>query len=166
MIFGDLLFTLGIPIPVRRLDIGRTLAKALLPIARNMPISFFYPQGKKQEVHTPKHGTYFEWADVVAGDFLLIKKFAPPGLGGKIVLTNTTTGDDRKMLEQAGVHKLITTTPRIEGRTFGANVLEGLLVAVLAGEGKEPSIENYPDVLKRSPIKPSIEILNAAGESP
>jgi len=163
MIFGDLLFTIGIPLPIRSLRTGRSLARILLPLARQMPIRFFYPQGQKQEVRTPKYAKYFSWADVLAGDFLLIRKFAPDDLTGKVVITNTTTDEDRSMLTRAGVHKLIATTPRIQGRTFGANVLEGLVAAVLAKEGKDPLPENYPDVLDRHPLRPAIEILNPRG---
>jgi hypothetical protein len=163
MIFGDLLFTMGIPLPIRSLRTGRALARTLLPLARQMPIRFFYPQGEKQDVRAPKHEKCFSWADVLAGDFLLIRKFAPDDLTGKVVITNTTTDEDRAMLAKAGVHKLIATTPRIQGRTFGANVLEGLVAAVLVKEGKDPVPENYPDVLERYPLNPAIEILNSQG---
>jgi hypothetical protein len=163
MVFGDLLFTVGLPIAIRSLRTGRRLARILLPLARQMPIRFFYPQGGKQDVRTPRHGKYFSWADVVAGDFLLIRRFAPDDLTGKTVLTNTTTDQDRLMLAGAGVHKLISTAPRIQGRTFGANVLEGMLAAVLARQGEEPVPENYHKVLGRHPLKPTIEILNPRG---
>ena len=163
MIFGDLLFTVGIPLPIRSLRTGRSLARILLPVARQMPIRCFYPQGRKQDVRAPKHEKYFEWADVLAGDFLLIRKFSPHDLTGKVVFTNTTTEEDRAMLTKAGVHKLIATTPRIQGRTFGANVLEGLVAAVLAKEGKAPVPENYPAVLERYPLYPTVEVLNPRG---
>ena len=160
ILYGDLLFTMGVPFPIRSLRAGRVLARILLPVARQLPIRFFYPQGRKQDVRAPKHEKYFSWADVLAGDFLLIRKFAPDDLPGKVVITNTTTDNDRAMLANAGVHKLITTAPRIQGRTFGANVLEGLVAAVLVKEGKDPLPENYPDVLDRYPLHPAIEILN------
>ena len=163
MVFGDLLFTVGLPVPIRSLRTGRRLARLLLPLARQMPIRFFYPQGGKQEVRTPRHEKYFSWADVVAGDFLLIRRFAPDDLTGKTVLTNTTTERDRRMLAGAGVHKLISTAPRIQGRTFGANVLEGMLAAVLTRQGEDPVPENYHKVLDRHPLKPTIEILNPRG---
>jgi hypothetical protein len=159
-VFGDLLFTVGVPIAVRSLRTGRLLARTLLPLARQMPIRFFYPRGKKQDLRTPRHGKYFSRADVLAGDFLLIKKFAPDDLERKVILTNTTTEQDRARLAGAGVHKLITMTPRIEGRTFGANVLDGLVAAILVREGHAPVPENYPIVLDRYPVTPAVEILN------
>ena len=165
MNFGDLPFTMDIPIPIRSLGKARLLARILLPIARQMPIRFFYPQGEKQEIRTPKHEKLFSWADVLAGDFLLIKKFAPQSLNGKVVLTNTTTEEDRAMLTASGVHKLITITPRIHGRTFGANVVEGLLAAVLIKQGRQARPEHYLEVLERSPLSPSVEILNPKGPS-
>ena len=160
MIFGDLPFTLGLPVALRQLDTARRLARLVLPLARLLPIQLFYPQGPEQEVRTPRFAKHFAWADVIAGDFLLMKKFAPDDLRGKVLLTNTTTAEDRRRLAAAGLHKLITLTPRIEGRTFGANVFEGLLAAVLAREGREPTPENYASLLDRQPVAPGIEVLN------
>jgi hypothetical protein len=50
-------------------------------------------------------------------------------LQNKTVFTNTTTEADRSELKERGVRCLITSTPRFEGRTFGTNVMEALLVA-------------------------------------
>jgi len=41
-------------------------------------------------------------------------------------LTNTTTSENVEELKKRGVSLLITTTPVIEGRSFGTNVLEGV----------------------------------------
>lgn len=164
MIFGDLMFTLGLSVPLRSLRSAMVLARLMLPLARQIPIQFFYPQGAEQEKRTPKFVEYFDWADVIAGDFLLLKRFAPDDLRGKVVLTNTTTESDRSWLVAAGVHKLITLSPRIEGRTFGANVSEALIVAVLTREGMEPKREHYPKVLERYAPPLSIEILNARAQ--
>ncbi len=159
-IFGDLMFTVGLSVPIRSLRSATVLARLMLPLARQIPIQFFYPQGAEQERRAPKFVEYFDWADVIAGDFLLLKRFAPDDLRGKVVLTNTTTQGDRAWLGAAGVHKLITLSPRLEGRTFGANVSEAMIVAVLTREGLEPKLENYPKVLERYAPPLSIEMLN------
>jgi hypothetical protein len=67
---------------------------------------------------------------VVAGDFLYIRKHIPDGMDGKTVLTNTTTEEDRRMLAAKGVKRVITTTPVLDGRSFGTNVMEGVIVAL------------------------------------
>jgi len=58
-------------------------------------------------------------ADVIAGDYLYIDKYMPEDLQGKIILTNTTTSENVEELKKRGVSLLITTTPVIEGRSFG-----------------------------------------------
>lgn len=54
----------------------------------------------------------------------------PERLDGKIIVTNTVTQEDVEMMKEKGVKMLITTTPNINGRSFGTNVMEGVLVAV------------------------------------
>jgi hypothetical protein len=70
---------------------------------------------------------------VIAGDYLYIGRHLPlpasGALAGKIILTNTTTEEDIKELTKRGARLLITTTPNFEGRSFGTNVMEAVLVA-------------------------------------
>ena len=49
LLFGDLAFALGIPIPIRSLSGLRLLGRILMPIVGRMPIAFLYPTGEKQE---------------------------------------------------------------------------------------------------------------------
>ena len=46
-----------------------------------------------------------------------------------MVITNTTTPENIEMLRQRGVRKVLTTTPRYEGRSFGINMMEAVLTA-------------------------------------
>ena len=52
-------------------------------------------------------------------------------------------------------HMLITTTPEIEGRSFGTNVMEALLVA-LTGSKNELGPEEYQLLLEDLRFKPRI----------
>ncbi|GBC98347.1 hypothetical protein HRbin17_00849 [bacterium HR17] len=147
---GDLAFGLGIPILLRSRRVYETLGRLLLPIVTQLPIRWLYPTGKNQERITPKFESAYRWAEVVAGDFLLIRKHLPVSrpsapLLNKVVLTNTTTPDDVALLRQLGVALLITTTPELDGRTFGTNVLEGVIVAHL---GKHPDALTRDDYLQ------------------
>ncbi len=83
----------------------------------------------------------------------------PPELPGKIVITNTTTKEDVEMLQLAGVKYLVTTTPELNGRSFGTNVMEALMVA-LSGKKKELSGEEYSQMIKELAFKPRISKLN------
>ncbi len=133
MVFADLIYILGLPIPLRTLKSLRRTANVIAPIASQLPIKWLYPTGSKQEKDKAETGwksKHFDWADIIAGDFHFIKRYAPAKLKGKIILTNTTTKDDVVMLKNRGLKKLITTTPRIAGRSLSTNMLEAAFVAL------------------------------------
>ena len=88
----------------------------------------------------------------------MIRRFMPPRLEGKIIITNTVTAADREDLRKAGVRTLITTTPLIQGRSFGTNVLEAALVAA-AGSPVELTPEEYEACIRNYDLRPSIENL-------
>jgi len=67
------------------------------------------------------------------------------------VLTNTTTEEDVAFLRERGVRRLITTTPRLNGRSFGTNVMEALLVALAGRELGEEEYLRYIDLLGLRP---------------
>lgn len=136
LIMGDFLFALGFPIPIYSLTALRVLAFFLLPVLTRLPFSVLYPIGERQHESTPRFTQYFEKACLIAGDFHYIKRYAPADLSGKIILTNTTTAEDVEDLRKRGVETLITTTPVFEGRSFGTNVLEALLVAHSGYQGR------------------------------
>ena len=155
IVFGDLIFILGLPVALKSLGALRTMASLLGPVVTNLPISWLYPTGKRQETSVIGWRTrYFDQAEVIAGDFLLLKRYAPEDLSGKIVLTNTTTADDVAMLRQRGVSKLITTTPRYNGRSLATNLLEATFLAI---SGKTAlSDEEYLDLLEQSGLGPDV----------
>jgi hypothetical protein len=135
------------------------LAAILLPILGHLPISFIYPTGEKQTINVPKYEKHYQWASVVAGDFLYIKRHMPLRMDGKVIVTNTTTQEDVKMLTERGVKYLVTTTPRLEGRSFGTNVMEGALVAV-AGKGRKLTTDELEELIEKLSLRPTIEKLN------
>lgn len=140
--FGDLAFALGIPkliYGVRRL---RTLAAVLLPVITKLPISVLYPTGDAQEKGqkpSPFYQRAYGEADVIAGDWHFIRRYLPERLTGKIILTNTTTLGDAELLRQRGAALLVTTTPRLGGRSVATNVLEAAFVAVTGGKLLSPA---------------------------
>jgi hypothetical protein len=52
----------------------------------------------------------------------------------------------------------VTTTPRLEGRSFGTNVMEAALVA-LAGKGRPLTEAEIKEMLVRMNYAPSLEKL-------
>lgn len=128
---GDLMFALGLPIPLHSLRGVRTLGRILLPVVTRVPYRWLYTLGDAQLAPpVERWASAYARATLIAGDFLQIRAYLPRDLSGKIVLTNTTTARDVEELRARGVRLLVTETPRLEGRTFGANVIEALLLAV------------------------------------
>ena len=135
VIFGDLMTALGLPLPLTSLSMLERVAYLLAPLLCQLPFTLLYPTGKKQGENSPRFEKFYREADVIAGDFHLIWKYLPLSLPGNIVLTNTVTAGDVEALRERGVGYLVTTTPELNGRSFGTNVMEGVLVAVI---GKRP----------------------------
>ena len=159
LIFGDLGFALGIPIPIRSLRGLRIMARILMPIVGRLPLEFLYPTGEKQEETVPKFGQWYAWATVISGDCLYIKRHMPEQLDGKVIATNTTTPADVEAFRQRGVRYLVTSTPRLEGRSFGTNMMEAALVAI-AGKGRPLTTDELQEMLKRLDLKPTLQRLN------
>lgn len=155
MRYGDVAFILNIPYLLKSLYTLAFIARLLVPVIRLLPMSMIYPTGEKQETTKPRYPRFFYEADVIAGDFHFIKRYMPAELPGKIIITNTVTSDDLVMLRQKGVKTLVTTTPEIEGRSFGTNVMEALLVA-FTGSKKELKPEEYHLLLEELDLKPRI----------
>lgn len=130
-VFGDLMFGLGLPFAIRSEKGLLNLANILMPIVGHFPFSWLYPTGKEQEKNTPKWREYFEWAKVLAGDCNYITRYMPENLNGKVIFTNTTTPEDRERFKKAGVKYIATSTPVLDGRSFGTNMMEAAIVAAL-----------------------------------
>ncbi len=161
VVFGDFMFSLEVPIAIKTWGAHRLAARTLLPILTQLPFKLLYPTGDSQTKTTPKWGEWYRWADVIAGDFLLIRRFLPDAdgepLAGKVVITNTTTQADRDELKRRGVRLLITSTPRFSGRTPGTNVMEGVFVAL--NDGKPLDESGYREMLTRLAWTPTVDTL-------
>jgi hypothetical protein len=83
-----------------------------------------------------------------------MRRFMPARMDGKIVLTNTVTQADVDDLQSRGVATLITTTPAVDGRSFGANVIEAMLLAYLGKARADAS--DYFGAIKRLDLRPRV----------
>ncbi len=157
VLFGDFIFALDKDMPVRGLTEFEELAEKYLPDACKLPFQFFYPTGKKQEKPPePKYPHYYEQAEIIAGDFHFMRQFMPDRLDGKIVLTNTVTAGNVEDLAARGVEMLITSTPEIAGRSFGTNVLEAALLALLGKKWSEVVPADYERLLRELRLEPRV----------
>lgn len=159
--FGDFMFALGLPIPIRTLNTARLVASALLPVITQLPFSWLYPLGSEQDKPPqPRWIKYYQQAQVIAGDFLQIRQYMPDDLSGKIIVTNTTTAKNVEELRQRNLHLLVTVTPRLDGRSFGTNVMEATLLALMDKPQSEVAQKDFLELIHRIPLEPNIEVLN------
>jgi hypothetical protein len=146
-----------LPIPIKNLRAIRRLAAFILPVACRLPFKMLYPTGEKQ-TEIKSNATVEKWFDeneIIAGDFLLIRRFLPENLQDKIIITNTVTKADVELLRERGLKTLITTTPEFEGRSFGANVMESVFDALGARSPRE-----YSALLEQLNWKPRVVNFN------
>ena len=165
MWYGDFISALKLPIPLPSLKYINFVAPIIIPpilngispfgikLWKGIPFKELYPTGKKQDKTRVKKIKQLENAEILAGDCLYIKDNLPESLEGKIIITNTTTEEDVELFERKGVSYLITTTPRMEGRSFGTNVMEAVLYAC-------GFYDNIEEGAKKLGIKPEIKKLN------
>ena len=137
VVFGDLMVALGFPLPVYGVPAFKRFARVMMPIVSHFPMSmlFYGSDGAEQK---PKYVKYFDESDLIAGDFLFMRKYMPENLSGKTIVTNTTTEENIELLKKRGVKTVVTTTPRYDGRSFGTDMLEAALTAY-AGKGRNLS---------------------------
>ncbi len=137
-----------------------------MPVASRLPFSWVSPVGESQNKRTPKGVKYFNWGTIIAGDCHYITRYMPDSLEGKVIVTNTTTTEDVALFRNAGAKYLLTTTPVLEGRSFGTNMMEAALVAV---SGRTEPVNyrrlgNYLEEMKalvdRIKLEPQLQELN------
>jgi hypothetical protein len=159
IVFGDIMFGLGLPIPIRGEKNVKRAASLIMPVAGRLPFEWLYPTGEKQEKRTPKYLEYYQWGSVIGGDCIYIKRHMPDRLDGKIIATNTTTPEDVEIFRKAGVKYLVTSTPVIQGRSFGTNMMEAALIAV-SGKGRKLTLEELDLLLDQLGFEPQLQELN------
>jgi protein-tyrosine-phosphatase len=145
--FGDFMFALDIPLPIHSIRTVHIMAVMLLPIMTQLPFRWLYPVGAEQEKEpSKKYSRFYEEADVIAGD--------------KIIITNTTTAKNVEELQKRNLHVLVTNTPRLEGRSFGTNVIEAMCRCLIDKPDDQITEEDLKDIIAHVPLKPQVHILN------
>lgn len=153
-VFGDLMVALGVPVPIHGIRAFKRVARVMLPIVSHFPMGMIF-YGSDGAEHKPKYTRYFEESDLIAGDFLFMRKYMPMDLSAKTIVTNTTTEDNIALLKERGVKRVITTTPRFDGRSFGTNMNEAMLTAH-AGRGRRLSDAELNALIDELGIRPAV----------
>jgi hypothetical protein len=159
VVFGDLIYGLGIPVPIRSVGALRRIAHLVLPVVASLPLKWFYPMGEQQERTVRQSPQFYEWADVIAGDGPLVRRFMPERLDGKTILTTTVRSRHLDAFRQRGVKTLITTTPEFNGESFGTNAMEGVLIALLNKRPEEARPEEYLELVGKLGWRPRVQEL-------
>jgi hypothetical protein len=154
IVIGDLMVALGVPIPIYGIPAYKQVARIMLPIVSYFPMSMLF-YGSDGAEHEPKYARYFEGSDLIAGDFLFMRKYMPLDMSGKTVVTNTTTQENIKLLKDRGVKMVITTTPRYEDRSFGTNMMEAALTA-FAGHRRNLTDDELNGLIDELGLKPTV----------
>lgn len=153
-VFGDLMVALGVPIPIYGIPAFKRVARVMLPIVSHFPMSMIF-YGSDGAEHEPKYTKYFNGSDLIAGDFLFMRKYMPMDLSGKTIVTNTTTEENIDLLRSRGVKTVITTTPRFDGRSFGTNMNEAMLAAY-AGKGRRLTDNELNGLIDELKLHPTV----------
>ena len=158
VIFGDFMFGLGLPVALKGMRALRRALRLMLPLVSHFPMRLIFYGGSGAE-HEPRFLRYWQNAELIAGDFLFMRKYMPEDLRGKTIITNTTTAENVELLRARGVKLLITTTPRYEGRSFGTNMMEAALTAY-AGLGRVLTHAELNGLIDELELRPTVERLN------
>lgn len=158
LILGDLIFGLGVPVPLRSIKSLEIVARLVAPLITKLPFEYIYPTGNKQDnvSTTEKYVGIYQEADIIAGDYHFIRHYMPNKLDDKIIITNTVTEKNIRELKERGIKMLITTTPELNGRSFGTNVMEGVLVALAETTLEELTGNDYLKLLEKINFTPRV----------
>jgi hypothetical protein len=157
VLVGDAAFALRLPVVFPGMKSFATAARLTMWGLCRLPLRTLYPLGDTREANTPRFPSVWRRADVVAGDFRFIRRYMPGSLDGKVVVTTSTTAEDRDLLRVRGARAVCTMVSPLEGRTFGANVLDATAVAAL---GRFPlDRQDYASWWERAGIRPHVEWL-------
>lgn len=156
-VFGDLIYDIGFPpIPLRSLKAYERCGRLAGSLITQLPFSWIYPVGEKQHNQQIKRLDLFEDADIIAGDFHNIYRYMPPSLKDKTIITNTVTPSDLKMLRGRNLKCLITFSQSHNGRTFGSNVMDGVITAFLNKKNSSITRDEYLEAVEQLGLEPEI----------
>lgn len=154
--FGDLMVALNLPLPIYGLKNFYRVAKAMMPLVSNFPMSMLF-YGSDGAEHKPKYQKYWQESDLIAGDYLFMRKYMPERIDGKTIITNTTTEENLLLLKERGARQVITSTPRYAGRSFGTNMMEAALTAY-AAKGRQLSDDELNALIDELDLRPQVDI--------
>jgi predicted amino acid dehydrogenase len=152
--------------PPRSLRQLELYAATTLPVTALLPYRILHPVALGHEGHDPRAEKLFAWADVIAGDFAYIRRFAPSDLRNKVIVTDDPSPAEIADLQARGVSTLITMAPPLRNlddiptsQPFVAtDVLEAIAIAVMES-GAHPDHASLIDFIDQAKWGPTIQQL-------
>lgn len=161
--FADPLVHLGLPfLPVpRSIEQLELYAATALPILALLPYRLLHPIALGQEGHDPSAEALFNWAQVVAGDFAYIRRFAPADLSGKTIITDDPSPAEIADLRSRGVTTLVTMHPPLsDERPFVATDVLEAVIAAIQESSRQPGEAEALDFIAAAGWGPTVQDLN------
>jgi predicted amino acid dehydrogenase len=144
-----------------------TLDQAAAPTLERLagyPWTRLYPSAAPPD--RPVSPAPFEWADILAGDVRTIRRFAPPRLDRKTIVTEWAEEQDVEDFHRRGASILVTLMPALAGAgeigTWSAAAVEAMLVAVRSDATLPLTEDTYLDLIARFDWGPAVRYLNPA----
>lgn len=142
----DAALALRLPVVFQGTRVFGFAARATMPALRRLPLRWLYPRrivvaagGPAAWRGGPAVGLAeraMASADVIAGDSYLAWRCMPRRLDGKTLIVSTATQEEVDEMMARGAGVVASTSPSVAGRSFGANMIEALIVAF---DGRPPA---------------------------
>ncbi len=142
----------------------RTLQQAApgtLEQLKDAPFNRLWPQPDQTGESRPRR--IFQWADILAGDIGVIRRYAPAQLKRKTVVVEYATPEDVADLRQRGVAILVTLMPSLSAQEYwgrwSAAAVEAALVTLRQQPDAPLSEDTYLNLLADIHWTPAIDYL-------
>ncbi len=161
--FADPKIHFGLPVTLPSLSWLERYAKWAMPRLIDKPYYRIHPIGRDMPTDQRLESDC-KWADVLAGDFAFIRRYAPHNLKGLTIFTDDPSREEIDDLKQRGVHTLITMTPPIsDERPFvPADILEAMVLAVTGRSSLDEA--SVMQVISEAQWSPTIQRLTDEAE--
>lgn len=160
--FGDPIFHLKLPFALRSFNQLKRYSKLILPLLCRGSYRRLFPIGHEQIPRTPRGIKYINQANIIAGDSVYIRRFAPDILRGKVVITDNLSASDVDDLRKRGVETLITLTPPLgdEHHFVSTDVIEAIFASFMDHPLAGTTDDDYLNLVVRCELEPRVTVLN------
>lgn len=154
--FGDAMLHWSWPWTLKGLDRLEAYAEWFLPWVCDRPYKALYPTGRRQDEASPRFAKAFRKAEILVGGLHYIRRYAPQDIRNKVIVTNALGAGDLEDLRDRGVRTVFTTTPEMNGRSYGTNVLEAVMVAASGKNVRDLKTDDFLGMISDSKIEPRV----------